>query len=68
MKVTDKYNKDYNDKLFALCASIIPAVVNKMPDDASEGEIVDYAIAISRSMLAELGYVYRKGASHVEGT
>ena len=63
-----KINKDYNDKLFALCAAIIPSVVNRMPDDASEGEIVDYAINVARSMLAELGYVYRKGASHVEGT
>jgi hypothetical protein len=63
-----KINSDYNDKLFSICVAILPGIVNRMPDDATESEIVDYAVNIARSLLAELGYVYRKGASRVERT
>lgn len=63
-----KINKEYDDKLFQLCVAVLPSVVNRMSDDASESEIVDYVVVVARSMLSELGYVYRKGASHVEGT
>lgn len=54
-------NQEYDDKLFAICVAVLPSVVSRLPDDASESEAVDYAVVLARSLLSELGYVYRTG-------
>lgn len=58
-----KINKEYNDKLFVVASHILPAVIIRSAEGVSEVELVDNAVLLARSLLAELGYKYRSGAS-----
>lgn len=51
-----KLNKEYQEKLFTTSSLVLPAVVARLPDDATPGEMVDMAVLIARDLLAELGY------------
>lgn len=53
-----KLNSTYQDKLFIAAAQVLPAVVLHAPPETSEVELVDTAVTLARSLLAELGYKY----------
>jgi len=53
-----KLKGTYHDKLFIAAAQVLPSVVLRSPPDATESEMVDEAVILARSLLAELGYKY----------
>lgn len=53
-----RINKNYEEKLFSAAALVLPSVVIKAPSDFTESELVDQAVSLARSLLAELGHSY----------
>lgn len=51
-----RHRKLYNELLFQVASTVLPALVLRAPDGTPTGDIVDEAILLARDLLAELDY------------
>lgn len=58
-----KETKEYRDKLFAAASLVLPSVVIRADIGATESELVDQAVSLARSLLAELNCVPTRSKS-----